>query len=204
MRPLAARAALIESVQSVAAPAGSSGLTFDVTLMNTGPGSFTIGGFTFGIQASTSNITFAGVTTATTTAPYIFDGLGLFGPNIGNPPGTNPPSITAGDLFSVIGSGATLGSGQTVGLGHVSFNVPSGAPAGPITISLVPSATSLTDASFPTPNIIPINTLNSGTVTVTGGVIPEPSSLLIVISGTVAGGLPILLSRRRPAGSGNG
>jgi hypothetical protein len=188
-----AQAALIVNVQSVSAPAGSNNDMLDVTLTNTGPGSVIVGAFSFGLSVSTPNITFTQATIGTTTAPYIFDGMGLSGSVIS----TSPPgqSLQASDLFSVIGSGASVGSGVTVGLGHVFFNVAPGATPGPVTVSVTPfPATSLSD---PNAVNIPINTLNGGIITVTpGATVPEPSALLLAGLGWPAAWL---LRRRRAA-----
>ena len=56
--PASAQAALILSVQSATAAAGSSGNTFDVLLNNSGPSAVTIGGFSFGILTPNINISF--------------------------------------------------------------------------------------------------------------------------------------------------
>ena len=184
-----ARAALIESIQSTIVPANSTNDSFDVTLTNTGPSSVTVGSFSFGIQADTSNITFNNVTTATTPATYIFNGTSLFGPDITVSTSTGPPpSISASDI-TTIPAGVVVASGSTVGLGHVFFNA---GPATGITgLTFQPANTNLTDPSLAN---IPITTLTSGTVTVTPSV-PEPSSL--VIAGIVAGGLLVVHRRRR-------
>jgi hypothetical protein len=196
----AARADIVLSIQSVSAAAGSTGNALDVTLMNTGQAATAaIGAFSFELIASTNNVTFTGVNISTSTAPYIFDGLGLFGANIGTGTGTNPPTVSASDLFSVIGSGTVVGAGAKVGLGRVLFDVPAGAPAGPITLTFDPIATSLSDTTFPVPVGIAA-TLGTGTITVTGtgpGV-PEPS--VPVLAGlTLAIGLAARYFKKGPA-----
>ena len=103
------------SAQDVSVAAGELGAGLDVSLSNTGPSPVDIGGFTFELTVGDTAITFTNITTSTTTAPYIFDGLGLFGPNIGL--AVNDQDWMASDIFSVIGSGTTLASNDTVGLG---------------------------------------------------------------------------------------
>ena len=185
-----ARADLIITVQSVTANPGTTGNMLEVDLTNTGPAaSPAIGAFSFGLSTTNPGITFTGATNATTLAPYIFDGLGLFGPNIDTSTGA---SLTASDLFSVIGSGTTIGAGATVGLGKVFFDVAPGTLGGPIDVILASDpTTSLSDTSFP-PNPIEITKLTNGTITVTGSgggggtQIPEPPTLALLGS---AGGI---------------
>jgi len=184
---LPARASMIVSIQSVIANSPSSGNAFDVTLTNSGPGSVTVGGFSFQLSVPAGFITFTSTTTATTLAPYIFAGFSLFGPTISTFP--SGQSMDGSDLYSVIGAGATIAAGATVGLGHVFFDIAAGAPAGPVTVTLAGfPATSLSD---PQGGDIPIGTLNNGTITVAG--VPEPSTLMLALLGLPA----LLLVRKR-------
>ena len=191
--PGPARAGLIVSVESVTANAGSTSDALDITLTNTGPSAVTVGGFSFGVSVATTNITFTQANTSTTTAPYIFDGLSLFGPVISTSTGQ---SLTASDLFANIGSGTTLGAGVEVGLGHLLFDVSQTASSGPVTVSLASfPTTSLSDASG---NNIPINSLNGGAITIQSvTAIPEPPSLVPAITGISAIALFLWRSRRR-------
>jgi hypothetical protein len=193
LSPGAVRADLIVSAGSKTANAGSTGNSFDVTLTNTGPSSVTIGGFNFELKVTNTAITFTSATTGT-SSPYIFDGLGLFGPTIGT---GSAQTIDASDVYSVIGSGATLGSGVTVGLGHVIFSVAPGAASAvvPVVFTAFPS-TSLSDVAG---RNVAINTLSSGTITIVGSaVVPEPSPLVLTgFSGLLA--LVVTKLRRRRA-----
>jgi hypothetical protein len=119
---------------------------------------------------------------------YIFGANSLFGPTIGAPSPLGQ-SIVASDLWSGQGDGFSLGTGVTVALGEVFFDLTPGAPVGPITVSFDPSATSLSDVSG---NPIAIDTQDSGTVSLT----PEPSSLALFGLGSAA----LLLSRARRSG----
>jgi hypothetical protein len=197
-----ARADLIVSVQSVTANAGSTGNMLEVDLRNTGPGATVpIGAFSFGLSTTNPGITFTQATTATTLAPYIFDGQSLFGPNITNTSGT---SLTAADAFATIGSGTSLGQGVTEGLGKVFFNVAAGTTPGPVTVTVTPyPTTSLSDTTIPIPNNIPITTLNSGTITIPGTTppgptIPEPSTALLAVLAWPAVAWWARRYRRRP------
>jgi hypothetical protein len=188
-----AQADLILNVQSVTAAAGSTNNALDVTLTNNGPSAVTIGGASFGLMVSSTNITFTSATTGTTLAPYIFDGQSAFGPTIS----TTPPGQTleASDVFAVFGSGTTVGAGMTVGLGRVLFNVAPGTAPGPYPVTVQPFAfTGLIDPSGL--NNIPITTLNGGNITVIGATapVPEPSTLLLAGLGWPAAWL---LRRRR-------
>jgi hypothetical protein len=175
-RPAAAD--LIVSAEKVAGiGVGSTNNALQVNLTNTGPGAIVIGSFSFELSVKSALITFTGVDTST-KSPYIFDGKSLFGPNIG----TSPPGqvMDASDLFAVMNSGATLGSGTTVGLGDVRFNVSGSAVPGSffdVFVSLDPSTT-LADA-LGTP--IPINSFQNGSITLAGRLaVPEPSSIVLV------------------------
>jgi len=179
--PGPARADVVITAQSVTVPAGSTNDALDLTLTNTGPGSVQIGGVAVGLFVPTGKgITFTAATTGTTAAPYIFDGLSLFGPNIGTV-GGGGLSIVASDLFAVIGSGATIGPGSSAGLAHVLFNVAPGTAPGPVTVSLTPFPT--TNLSDFAGNNVPINTLNNGTISITVGSVPEPSTPVLALVG---------------------
>jgi len=160
------------NVQSVTDAAGSTGDTFDVTLINTGT-PVIIAGFSFGLNVGTSDLMFTGVSTGTTTAPYIFDSQSLFGPDISvQPPALPGQTLEAEDIFATISSGATIGTGVTVGLGEVTFNLDPGTPSGGIPLSFISADGSLTDQNG---NPIAFST-EDGTVTVTGtAAAPEPA-----------------------------
>jgi hypothetical protein len=169
------------SSQNVAA--GSTGDAFNVTLTNTGSSSVSIGAFAFELTASSSYVSLTQATTAT-SSPYIFAGSSAFGPTISVSPPTLPgQTILASDVTTLV-SGVTVGSGSTVGLGHVLFNVASNAPTSvvPVTFLVYPD-TSVTDA---TGDNLSITSYLSGTIDIQGGtgpVAPEPSTFTIFAIG---------------------
>ena len=70
----------------------------------------------------------------------------------------------------------TLNPGDLFGLAHVTYSVDSGAPAGPVVVSLVPAGTSLSDN-----NGGPVSfTTSNGTITISTTSVPEPSSIVLV------------------------
>jgi hypothetical protein len=183
-----ATAAVILTAGSTPALPGDTGDTLDIVLSNTGPSSIVVNSFNFEITVSNVAITFTDATTGTVAAPYIFSGHSLFGPDIA----TSGPGqlLDASDLFDTPASGATVGAGVTVGLGHVFFNV-SNAASGSYTVSFNPgsAATSLSD---PNGGPITIDQFNNGTITIPGASVPEPSAAIPVLAG-----LAWICSRRR-------
>lgn len=169
------RAALIMNVQSVTDAAGSTGDTLDVTLTNTGSGAVTVGGFSFGLSVGTTDLSFTGVSTGTTSATYIFGANSLFGPDISvQPPNLPGQTLDAQDIDALF-TGSSVGAGATVGLGHITFNLSAGAVAGPITLSFIPVGDSLSDQNG---TALAFST-GTGSVTVTSAT-PEPATSLMV------------------------
>lgn len=169
--------------------AGSSGNTFDVLLSNTSGASVSIGGFFFEVTSSSSDVTFTDATTATTD-PYVFGTDSLFGPDIIGP-GSTATDLNASDLDLSL-DGFSLNPGVTVGLGHVLFNVSSGAATRTVAFSFAGfPGTSLADALG---DNISIATLDGGQFQITGAMTatPEPSSLLLFLAAA-----PLILVIRR-------
>jgi PEP-CTERM motif len=189
-----ARAGLVVAAQAVTSSAGATGASLDVTLTNTGSSAVEIGAFTFELTVGSADITFTGVTTATSVA-YIFDGQGLIGPDIGI--AVNGQDIMASDLYSVIGSGATVGAGATVGLGHLEFDVSSSASGVyPVLLASFP-ATSLSDFDG---NPVTITTLTNGSISLQS--VPEPSTMpLMAVGGGVLFLQRLRVGRRPVAGA---
>jgi hypothetical protein len=187
-----ARAGIIVSVESVSANQGTTGNTLEVDVQNTGA-SVDIASFSFEFSvAAGSGVTFTGADINTVANVYIFAGNSAQGPNIDTLTGT---TLDASDNAA---SGSTiLGTNSTLALGRVFFDVASSAPVGPVTVSFTPfPSTSLTD---PNVNDIPIDTLNSGTITIAGTIIPEPSALVSATTGLLASAWFVLRKRRSAA-----
>jgi hypothetical protein len=167
-------AAAIFSIQSVSANAGDTGIALDVLMTNTGPGAITVGAFTFEI-ASSAEIEFQTATVGTVTQPYIFDGFSLFGPTIG----TSVPGqvLDASDVYSTPGGGSTIGSGFTVGIARVFFDVDPVA-SGTISIEFNTANSSLSDELG---GVITIDQFSSGNIDVVA--VPEPATLTVVFAG---------------------
>jgi hypothetical protein len=186
-----ARADAILSGQSVIATPGSSNNSLDIDLTNGGPSAITISAFSFGISTTNPDISFTDANIST-TAPYIFAGNSLFGPDLTGP--TSGQSLTTSDIFIVPLSGITLNSGVTVGLGHIIFDVAGTATGGVFSVSFASFPT--TGLSDPTGNDISIGKFSSGQITITAAAVPEPSSQLLLLTGIVlVGGIKRNLSR---------
>lgn len=171
--PGAARADLVFSVQSVSANPGSSG-ALDVLLTNTGASAATIGGFSFRIATSpsTSDISFTQATTSTTANPYVFAGHSLFGPVLNVTTGS---FLDANDVYDASNAGATLASGATLALGHVSYSVASNATPRSVNVSLTTSAfTSVADQNGAT--LASTILSPAGSIRINGATaVPEPT-----------------------------
>jgi hypothetical protein len=187
----AVRAAVILSVQSVNADAGSSGNALDVELTNSGPDALAVGGFSFGIVTANPNISFTDAGTLTTAA-YVFAGNSIFGPDLTGL--TSGQSLIASDAFNIPLSGISLSSGNTVGLGHILFDVSPLAAAGtfPVNLEVFP----MTSLSDPSGNTVNIDSLLSGQITISGAeAVPEPSSLVLFFAGALFLGTGLLSGR---------
>ena len=165
--------------------AGSTGNSFEVLLTNSSGATFSIAGFFFEVTSSSSDVTFTDATTAT-VAPYIFGSDSLFGPDIIGP-GSTATDLNASDLDS--DDGISLIPGETVGLGHVTFDVSATAPTQTVTFAVGEfPGTSLSDDEG---NDVPIGTFDGGQFTIEGAVAraPEPPTLILLCCGAVRFGL---------------
>lgn len=186
-----ARADLIVRVQSVTAAIGSAGNGFEVILENTGPDAVSLNGFSFGLEVG-PELELLGATTAT-TAPYIFAGHSLFGPNITL---TTGASLLASDAYDNIPGSISLASGATVGLGWVEFGILTDTPGDySVTLTAFPDTSLSLDGAD-----VPISLLADGTITL---VTPEPGSLALALS-ALGLGVVIRLRARRGAGGSPG
>jgi hypothetical protein len=190
---LPARAGIIVSVESVSASQGTTGNTLEVDVQNTGT-PVDIASFSFEISvAAGSGVNFTGADINTAVNVYIFAGHSAQGPNIDTTTGT---TLDASD--NAASGSTTLGTNSTLALGRVFFDVASSAPVGPVTVSLTPfPSTSLTDPNL---NNIPIDTLSSGTITISGtSVVPEPPALVSATVGLLASAWFVRRMRRSAA-----
>ncbi len=188
-----ARADLVFGIADAIGNPGSSTNGFDVTLTNTGSSDVAIAGFSFEVTTTSSDVSFSDVNVSTQSAPYIFVGNSLFGPDITNS-AVGDTSISAADNVNTPSSSATLASGATLDLGHVVFALNSNASSIPIPISFSndantgvndPSGTSFSNLSIPAPGAI--------TIPVGGVVVPEPASVVLglqtlLLAGSIAYG----------------
>ncbi len=163
-------------VENATATPGGTG-SFDVVLQNdaTSTANAVIGGFSIDLTIPGST---GGTLTAVddaTTSTYIFTGNSFgFSGTV-----ASSTEITANDLAN--SGGTTLTPGDIFGLAHISFAVAAGTPDGMVLVSLIgyPDATSLSDADG-----------NPLAFTIVNGqinVIPEPSSLVLLLTAAVAG-----------------
>ena len=190
-----ARADFIISAETVSAVAGSTGNALDVTLQNTGPDAVTIGGFGFTLTFASGDVTFTDVTTGTSAATYVFDGDSFFGPSIG----MGIPGEVIGSDLSLSGLGTSVGAGETVGLGHLLFDVSSSASTGSFSLVFSPfPATSLSDANpDPLSNGIPINQFVDGQINILGAAPAAPTPSAVLGGSALLGFLGVLAIRRR-------
>lgn len=168
------RADLVLSVTNVQWTSATEG-TFEVVLENEGSSQIDVAGFSLEVTVPDgSMVNFADVTSATVSAPYLFDGTGTATVDPGFVFATidSPPTrFTAADTewtFPSIG----VGAGDVFGLAFVSFLVLPAAPAGTVPIHLVAGGTSVSDADG---NPIAFEA-RDGELHVSGISVPEPST----------------------------
>jgi hypothetical protein len=174
------RAGLVVEAPNVTVAPGSSG-SFDVLITSTG-GTFNVASDTVELSLlGLSGVTFTGVSIDTVT-PYIYGALS---------------ATTAGSTFTfstfpgtqfetfdfILSTGATtIGPGDSFGLVNVQYSVAADAVVG--------SSGALTfgpDTSLADPTGLPVAfTPQNGSITVTGAVIPEPSSVALMAIGCAA------------------
>jgi hypothetical protein len=172
----------------LAAP-GSSGNTIEVDVQNTGA-PILIAGFDFEIAAN-SVVDFTGANFST-SALYVFSG-DSFDQAYSQPLNTSTGiSLSAADI-SNSGAGVTLGTGQTLGLAQVTFDVSPAAALGPVTVSFDASNTDLSD---PGGDSIAIDSLLGGTIDVA---VPEPSTAAMLLAALMALGAWRLIGATLPS-----
>lgn len=186
-----ARASLIVSISNVSAPAGAIGASFDVNLQSAAT-TQSVAGFNLALSVGDTHFTFTGGNTGTTLT-YLFAGdsfdvINAFAFTTVPPP--NGQALQAGDLSNG-GAGTTLVSNQTVGLGHIVFNLAGNTPAGPIAITIVPNcvtANACTSFSDADGDPLAFTVAGPGTITVTPSTnsAPEPSTIFMSLTALAA------------------
>jgi hypothetical protein len=173
----AARASLLLTAQPVTASEGAVNSRLNVYLTNIGSSPVDVSAFNFEISTASTDIVFQESTTGTTLFPYIFAGNSLFGPVISSSaPGQ---TLDASDLAAV--SFTVVNPGGSFGLGEVSFDVASNAPAQNAPVDFTTSA-SFTSVSDQNGNIIPLQ-FSNGQITITpAATVPEPSSAFLLLT----------------------
>ncbi len=197
------------SPATISASPGDIGDSFDVVLTNSGPDPISVAGFAFEVTVADPDVTLVGATYST-ALPYIFDGdsydqinaasiesfcscsYPLSSPAVD----TTNQTLVASDVTND-GAGITITSGESIGLGHVLFDVAPGAALGQFDLSftgnfsgVVADSNNLADTSFQTINV---DDFSGGTISVSSTSIPEPSSFSLALGAlTVA----VFLSRR--------
>jgi hypothetical protein len=195
-----ARADLILSIApfSISATPGDVGDQFDVVLTNSGPSSISVGQFNFEVSVANANITLTGADFSTVAFTYIFAGHSVDQDIPLTLNFTSGQTLDANDIYDTALSGVTFAPGESLSLGRVEFDVSPAAPPAPIAVSFtgtpsVADSNNLSDGV----NLIPITTFSDGVINVSGGSgsVPEPSSFLLMLTGSAA--IAGLLRRRR-------
>ena len=187
---------IVEVVPSqihVGVPPGFSG-TLELDLLNPAGNtqSFQVAGFQFELLAPAgSEVLFTNATTATVLAPYIFSGDSVADTDFGgsliiSPPPPPPTDDLLGfDTVATPGAFTTLKPGATYGLGLISFSVDANATSKTVPIQIIPFSSTDphgTQISDPNGGALPFVT-SDALITVHAGAIPEPSSIVLALSG---------------------
>jgi hypothetical protein len=184
----------LEVLNSTAAAGGTG--SFDVVLANTnGPSgpSFLVSGFSVELGVSSaSGVKFTSADTNTTAAAYIFGTLQQAPFSFNTFPNAD---FIASDASVTSPYAVSVDPGKTVGIEHVVYSVAPGTAAGqvPVTLVLSNGTTSLNDVDG---NPLAFTAAN-GIITVTGVVVPEPSTLVLL--GMAGATLAAWRGRRRRA-----
>ena len=181
---------LIMSLDNVTGPTAGKG-TFEVLLANTNPAggqSFDVASFSFQLSLPTgSGVQFTDATTATVKRPVHFPGDRR---RIGRPEFQAIPRPVPEPRFHRVGHRVHIPehfgrTGDSFGLGLISYSINSSAPPGDVPISFVAAGTSLSDAAA-----APINFQTDaaqGIIHLSSAAVPEPSSLVLTTSATLVG-----------------
>jgi hypothetical protein len=120
-----------------------------------------------------------------TSAPYIFAGTSLFSAPGGSISITTGQTLSAADssthLLDATPGGTSVGAGNRVSLGLVTFDVSSAIASGTYLVTLLPDPNST--LSDPSGTNIPIATLAGGAIVVNNTAVPEPSAFVLAAAG---------------------
>ena len=185
LSPQARAAGLVFAIMPSPVNIGVGGSSaFDVTLTNTSASSIGVGGFSFGITTSDSNVLFTSANMSTSST-YIFPAadsadVQFFGTTIVS---TQTGTTMIGSDFTANGDNITLTSGETVGLAHVFVSDGLADSIGSVAIQFLVNAPNA-DTSLATGSGAAITdfTTANGTLLIT----PEPGTWLLLA--------PIMLS----------
>jgi hypothetical protein len=171
-----AHAQMVMQIQPSAAAPGGTG-AFDVDLSDVG-GTFQVGGFSVEVSVpGGSGVAFTGADT-NTTLPYIFGTLQAPPFTFNTFPNTD---TTVSDTDFTAPGYVTMTNGMVYALGHFTYSVAPSTPTGPVTVTLVPAGSSLSDGNGDAISFSEVN----GTIAVAP--IPEPGTLILCGLAGVAG-----------------
>ncbi len=183
---------------NVTATAGETA-SFDVLLVNNDSTSYNIAGDAFTLTLSPSTgVTFTDATTLTLTQ-YVYKAssdVDLGVPLYDSLPGT---SFTAADTIDLPYTSQKVDPGATFGLGRITFTVDPGVAAGTVfQLNLTPFVDFPEALNGPGPDFpsFPYDVVN-GSITIVS--VPEPSSMVMLCTGAVAG--LVVAGRRTRRGS---
>jgi len=181
---------LTMSLDDVTGPTAGKG-TFEVLLANTNPAgeqSFDVASFSFQLSLPTSSgVQFTDATTATVSAPYIFQGTGgaSVDPNFKLSLDSFPNTNFSGSDAEFASRSISVAPGDSFGLGFILYSIAANALPGDVPIAFVPDGTSLSDA---TGGGIGFQTDTSkGIIPISSAAVPESSSLVLTASATLVG-----------------
>jgi hypothetical protein len=210
-----ARAATIYSISpaTISASLGDVGDSFDVVLTNSGPGPISVAAFAFEVTVADPDVTLLGATYAT-ALPYIFDGDSFDQINatvieslcscsypLSSPSVDTTNQTLVGSDVTNDGAGITIASGESIGLGHVLFDVAPGAALGLFGLTFTGNFSGVVadsnNMADPSGNLITVDSFSGGTISISSSSTPEPSSLSLELVAMAALTVAVFLSRRR-------
>lgn len=181
----------------ISAAPGDVGDAFDVLLTDTGQTALSIAAFSFEVSVNDTDITLTGAdysTAASVGVPYIFAGDSFFQDfgsplNFCNLDGCSNQILDASDVTDDV-AGIAVAPGGTANLGEVFFNVAPGALPTLASLTFTGEVSDVANAnnlSDPAGDGIAVDSFSGGSISIASAatVTPEPSSLLLGLSGIV-------------------